>query len=178
MADSAFSSLRRIMNWHETRSDDFNSPIKRGMARTSTVDRRRQRILNDDEMRAVWRAVEAQPSAFGRLVQFLLLTATRRNEAARMRRSEVSGTEWTIPQERYKTGLELLIPLSPAALRILEKTPKIGTAFVFTNDGKRPLSGFSKAQGCIRRPMRCDGLDTARPAADSAVAHEPRRRDF
>jgi integrase len=143
MADSALSSLRTIMNWHESRSDDFNSPIKRGMSRTSAVERRRQRILTDDEIRAVWGAAEAQPSTFGRLLQFLLLTAARRNEAARMARSELSGGEWTIPQDRYKTGLELLIPLSPAALRILQKTPKIGGKFVFTNDGKRPLSGFS-----------------------------------
>jgi integrase len=146
MADSALASLRRIMNWHETRSDDFNSPIRRGMARTSTTDRRRQRILNDDELRAVWRAVEAHPTAFGYLVQFLLLTAARRNEAARMKRSELSGTEWTIPQERYKTGFELLIPLSRAAQAVLHKTPKIGSTFMFTNDGKRPLAGFSKAK--------------------------------
>jgi integrase len=100
--------------------------------------------LNDDELRAVWRAVEAHPSAFGRLVQFLLLTATRRNEAARMKRSEVSGPEWTIPQSRYKTGLDLLVPLSTAAAAVLDKTPKIGREFVFTTDGKRPVSGFSR----------------------------------
>jgi integrase len=113
------------------------------MSRTSASERRRQRILTDDELRAVWRAAEAQPSVFSRLLQFLLLTATRRNEAARMRRDEVSGNEWIIPQQRYKTGLDLLIPLSPAALRILELTPRIGRSYVFTNDGQRPLSGFS-----------------------------------
>src|SRR5262249_11945993 len=57
--------------------------------------------------------------------------------------SEVSGTEWIIPQARYKTGLELLIPLSPAAQAILDKTPRIGGRFGFTYNGKRPLSGLS-----------------------------------
>ena len=57
---------------------------------------------------------------------------------------EVSGTEWTIPQDRYKTGLELLVPLSPAAQAILAKTPKLGSRFVFTNDGKHALASFSK----------------------------------
>jgi integrase len=144
MADVTLAFLRRILNWHARRSDDFRSPIVRGMAKTKPSQRRRQRILNDDELRAVWRAAEVQPNAFGRLVQFLLLTATRRNEAARMERSEVSGTEWTIPQARYKTGLELLIPLSPAAHAVLAKTPQIGNRFVFTNDGKHALASFSK----------------------------------
>jgi integrase len=144
MADITLAFLRRILNWHASRSDDFRSPIVRGMARTKPSQRRRQRILNDDEIRAVWRATEAQPNAFNCLVRFLLLTATRRTEAARMERSEVSGTEWTIPQARYKTGLELLVPLSPTAQAILAKTPKLGTRFVFTNDGKHALASFSK----------------------------------
>jgi integrase len=78
-------------------------------------------------------------------VQFLLLTATRRNEAAGMKRSEVHGEEWIVPEERYKSGLELVLPLSPAARTVLAKVPKIGRAgLVFTTDGKRPISGFSK----------------------------------
>jgi integrase len=115
------------------------------MARTSPKQRRRQRVLSDDELRAVCRAAEASPGAFGYLVQFLLLTATRRNEAAGMERGEISGGEWTIPQERYKTGLELVIPLSPPAQAVLAAAPKIGkSGFVFTTDGKTPIAGFSK----------------------------------
>ena len=145
MADHVLAYLRRVMTWHASRSDDFRSPIVRGMARTRPSQRRRQRVLSDDEIRAVWRAAEASPSAFGYLVQFLLLTATRRTEAAAMRRSEVVGNDWIIPQERYKTGLELVIPLSPAAQAVLAAVPKIGkSGFVFTTDGKRPIGGFSK----------------------------------
>ena len=62
-----------------------------------------------------------------------------------MRRGEVFGDEWTIPQERYKTGLELVIPLSDAAQAVLAAMPKIGkVGLVFTTDGKHPLGGFSK----------------------------------
>jgi integrase len=148
MADMTLAFLRRIMNWHARRSDDFRSPIVRGMARTKPSQRRRQRILTDAELRAVWAAAEAQPSPFGRLCQFLLLTAARRNEAARMRRAEVEGDEWVVPAARYKTNCELLIPLSPAALVVLERTPQVG-AFVFSNDGRRPLSGFSKGKAAF-----------------------------
>jgi integrase len=133
------------MTWHAGRSDTFRSPIVRGMARTRPSERRRQRILSGDELRAVWRAAEASRSAFGYLVQYLLLTAARRNEAARMNRGEVSGGEWSIPQERYKTGLELVIPLSPTAKAVLDAVPKVGkSGYVFTTDGNTPIAGFSK----------------------------------
>jgi integrase len=145
MADHVLAYLRRVMTWHASRSDDFRSPIVRGMARTRPSQRRRQRVLSDDELKAVWRAAEASQNAFGNLVRFLLLTATRRTEAAAMRRSEIAGNEWIIPQERYKTGLELVIPLSPAAQAVVGAVPRIGKrGLVFTTDGKRPLGGFSK----------------------------------
>jgi integrase len=145
MADHVLAYLRRVMTWHASRSDEFRSPIVRGMARTRPSLRRRQRVLSDDELRAVWRAAGASRSAFGFLAQFLLLTAARRTEASAMRRSEVIGDEWVIPQERYKTGLELVIPLSAEASAVLSAVPRIGKGdFVFTTDGKRPISGFSK----------------------------------
>jgi integrase len=144
MADSVLAALRRVMNWHEGRADDFISPIRRGMRRASPT--RRQRILSDDELRAIWRAAEGHPSAFGRLVQFLLLTATRRNEAARMGQSELSADDWTIPATRYKTGLDLVIPLSATATTVLVKLPRIGSTYIFTTDGERPIGGFSNAK--------------------------------
>jgi hypothetical protein len=62
MADHVLAHLRRV---YASRSDDFRSPIVRGMARPRPSQRRRQRVLSDDELRAVWRAAEASQSAFG-----------------------------------------------------------------------------------------------------------------
>jgi integrase len=153
MANLTLSFLRRIMNWHALRDEDYRSPIARGMSRTKPRQRRRQRILNDDELRAIWRAAETEPSAFTRLVQFLLLTATRRNEAGRMERGEVSGDEWVIPQSRYKTGHELLVPLSPAAQAILAKTldrPTTLGRFVFSNNyGRHAIGNFTRLKAAL-----------------------------
>jgi integrase len=61
-----------------------------------------------------------------------------------MSRSEVDGDVWTIPQARYKTGLELVVPLSAKAAALLARIPRIGKSdLVFTTDGRRPLGGFS-----------------------------------
>lgn len=70
MADQVLAYLRRVMTWHASRSDTFRSPIVRGMARTRPSQRRRQRILSDDELKAVWRAAEASQNAFEYLVIF------------------------------------------------------------------------------------------------------------
>lgn len=142
MADRTLAIIRKIMNWHASRSDEFRSPIVRGMARTKPKERARERTLTDDEIRVVWRTSKAE-GPFGAFVQFLLLTATRRNEAAQARRSEVAGVDWTIPGARYKTGKDHVVPLSARAQAVLAALPE-DCNLLFTTDGKTPISGFSK----------------------------------
>jgi integrase len=139
------ATIRKIMNWHASRSDDFRSPIVRGMARTKGSERKRARILTDDELRAIWTAADAATGPFGRYVQFLLLTAARRNEARCMTRAELSGADWTLPADRNKVKVDLVRPLSAAASAVLEKLPRIGKrGFLFTTNGRSPIGGLSK----------------------------------
>lgn len=93
MADRTLAYVRKVMNWHATRSDDFRSPIVRGMARTKPKERARDRMLGDDELRVIWKVADAGEGPFHRLMQFLLLTAARRTEAAQMKRDELSGND-------------------------------------------------------------------------------------
>jgi integrase len=144
-ADRTLALVRRIMNWHATRSDDFRSPIVRGMARTKPSDRARDRVLSDDEIRALWNTAEQGARVFDRYLQFVFLTATRRNEASETTRKEIKGGIWTIPGDRYKTGIDFVVPLSSAAVALLEKVPEIdGCEYIFTTDGKNPIGGFTK----------------------------------
>jgi integrase len=144
MADQTLAFLRKILNWHAARSDDFRSPIVRGMTRRDPESRERSRILTDGELRAVWTTAEKYSGPWGQLMRFLLLTAARRTEAAEMSWAELSGDEWTIPKERYKTNVDVTLPLSTAAKKVLAELPKIqGCEFVFTTNGRRPVSGLS-----------------------------------
>jgi integrase len=146
MPDRVLSYIRVIMNWHAARTDDFRSPIVRGMARIKPKERERERILHDDELRAVWRAAERFPGPFGYFVRYVLLTATRRTEAARMADDELSNGDWVIPAARYKTKVDHVIPLSKAAKDLLGSTPRIAAVkWVFTS-GKKPIRGFSKSK--------------------------------
>src|SRR5712691_9623995 len=155
MADRTLATLRRLMNWHAGRSDDFRSPIVRGMTRTKTKERARERVLTDDELRAVWRAAEDAPGPAGAFVQFLLLTGARRSEAAGMARGELDGADWTLPARRNKTKVDLVRPLSAAAMTAIGKLPGIGKGdLIFTTDGERPLSTFGRLK--IDLDKRCD----------------------
>jgi integrase len=147
MADLTLAIVRRVFTWHATRDDHFVSPLTRGMARSNPQKRARSRILTDDELSTVWKATGKPDDLFGAYVRFLLLTAARRDEATEMSRSEIKDGVWTIPASRYKTGVDTDIPLSAAALEVLEALPRIGPdKYVFTRDGARPFQGHSSAK--------------------------------
>jgi integrase len=127
------------------------------MARTKSKERARDRILTDGELRAVWKAAQASTGPFGYLVRFVLLTATRRNEAARMVDTELSGEDWIIPGARYKTKIDHVIPLSHAARDLLESVTRIkGVPYIFTT-GSEPISGFSKFKAAFDEECGVNG---------------------
>jgi integrase len=135
MAHKTLGILRRVMNWHSARSDDFRSPIVRGM--TQTRDTARERVLTDDELRSIWHAAESV-GVFGSFIRFLLLTGARRGEAAQMTWAELNGSNWTLPALRNKTGVDLVRPLSPAARQL------IGGNDEFVWGGSAGISDFSR----------------------------------
>src|SRR5262249_30148225 len=113
MADRTLAVIRRGMNWQAWRSDEFRAPIIRGMARAN--EQAGSRILTDDELRLVWKA----QSQIAPMVKFILLTAARRSEVSGMTWAEIDKGDWTLPAARNKTKLDLVRPLSKAALEVL-----------------------------------------------------------
>jgi len=146
MATQTLALVRKVMNWHATRSDDFLSPVVKGMARTQ--ERARDRVLTDDELCKVWRTSEGS-GVFGSYLRFLLLTAARRNEASEMTWNEVDGSDWTLPAARNKTKLDLVRPLGRAARRIMEALPKHGPFVFATNGGAAPFTSFSNSKAAF-----------------------------
>jgi integrase len=156
--------LRRVMSWHSVRDEHFTNPIVKGMARQEAPAR--DRILTDDEVRALWAATADQADPFNRLMRFTLLTACRRDESGAMRWQEIKGAEWSIPSSRYKTGIEMLVPLSSAPQAVLASSPKIGNeGWVFTIDGKTRIGSFSRRKAALDKRMvgelRAAGVEEA-----------------
>jgi integrase len=153
MADRVLSYVRKAFKWRAVEDDDLTLPFIPGMTRTKPKERARARILGDDEIRAIWRHTESG-DPFSRYVRFLLLTAARRSEASSMTWPEIAGTDWVLPATRNKTKVELVRPLSAAAVAVL---PKRGdSAYVFTLDGRTPLGGVSR-----RAAILCEQSGTA-----------------
>ena len=144
MADRVLAAIRAIMNWHASRSDDFRSPIVRGMARTKGKERARQRILSDEEIRKIWTVASQAEGSFPALIKFLLLTGARRGEAADMTWAELKDTDWELPAARNKTGLNLVRPLSKAALDVVRSQRRDGSRYVFPATKDLPIVAFSK----------------------------------
>jgi len=153
MADIVLASLSRLFNWHSARDDEFRSPLVRGMGRAKpAAERERRRTLTDEEIRAVWGAA-GKMGIFGNLVKFLLYTSARRSEAAEMRWSELSGSDWTLPPERHKVGKRLgalVRPLPPAAMALLADLPRIsGSEFVFCAPGGGSIKDITRLKRSI-----------------------------
>jgi integrase len=155
MADRTLAYFRKACNWYALRDDQFSSPIVPGMARNDSETR--ERVLDDDEIRDLWAALEIVqdvPACYPRFVKSILLCATRRNEAAQMHSTEIDGDIWVIPGERYKRlpkhrACDHVIPLTAAARELLGEKPtaKRNSWFIFsTTDGEKPFSGFSKSK--------------------------------
>jgi hypothetical protein len=64
-AQAVLVFLSKIFNWHASRHDDFLSPIRRGMARTKFKETARDRVLSDDELRAISKAAQTFPGPYG-----------------------------------------------------------------------------------------------------------------
>ena len=149
MADGVLATLRSIMNWYATRDSDYNSPIVKGMRRDprSARERARQRILNDDEIRALWKAAEIS-GPFGAIVRLLLLTGQRREKVASAKWSDIKDGVWTIATEKREKGNAGSLRLPSIAVEIIAAQDEIvGNPFVFPgNERKRQHKTADRSQ--------------------------------
>ena len=107
----------------------------------------RERVLTDAEVKAVWEASNQLGFPFGPVVQLLLISGQRRDEIAAMRWSELNEdfSMLDLSSARTKNKLPHLVPLPPSARQIIAAVPRmVGSDFVFTTNGRTPISGFSK----------------------------------
>ena len=85
------------------------------------VERRRDRVLSQAEIREMWRALEPEDAVVRGLFKLRLLTAQRGDEVHRLRWQDLdlNSNWWTIPAEFSKNGLPHRVPLSPPVVAII-----------------------------------------------------------
>ena len=146
-ANRVLAAIKKLFAWALDRGLIDVHPIF-GL-RPPSKEVARDRILTEREVRAFWSAASKMGFPFGPALLLLLLTAQRRGEVTSMRWSDIDVERaiWTVPASVAKNGRVHEVPLSRAALAILERLPRfLGSDLVFTTTGRTPISGFGRVK--------------------------------
>jgi len=116
-----------------------------------TREHARDRVLTDDEIRALWTAWEALPLPLAAFFQLRFLTAQRGGEVTNMRWQDIDlkSCWWTIPATSSKNRLSHRVPLNPSAAAILASL--LATA---DKDAIYALGAYQRVEGAGARGKR------------------------
>jgi integrase len=116
--------------------------------------KRRQRVLTDIELRALWIAANRLPYPIGPLYRTLILTALRLREAANTSRPEwdLRSRIWIIPGDRMKGKLPHAVPIIDELREIAGFFPN-GGPYLFSCDGGLKAMALTKIKQAIDEEM-------------------------
>ena len=85
-------------------------------------ERPADRVLTDDELRALWEGLDTRPGAAADAMRLRLLLGQRGGEVMGMRWAEIDleAKLWELPGSRTKNGRPHVVPLAPTAVKILQ----------------------------------------------------------
>jgi len=110
----------------------FTFAMERGLAESNPVhgvkrlyvEKPRERVLAEEEIRALWPLLDRLEPAVAAAWRLILLTAQRPGEVLSMRWRDLEqdsrGWWWNLPAELTKTDRAHRVPLSPQALAVIE----------------------------------------------------------
>ena len=150
MANRVHGALGNFFRWCLAPPQRYvnKSPIAYIPKPAEEVDR--ERVLDEKELKALWRAADTFGYPYGPVVQMLILTGQRNREVAGMERENVDLEKrvWNLTRTMTKSSRATDVPLAPVAVEILKNLPRFKKAYVFTNgDGSKPIAlhdGFKK----------------------------------
>lgn len=112
MAARAVGYLRPVLKWGRKRG--WVQLVPSDLEKPKGVDKPRGRVLSPDEQVRVLTALLGGTEPHYRIMSLVLLTCCRRDEIAELQWSEVELCEDSVlrlPAERYKTNVDVVIPL-------------------------------------------------------------------
>lgn len=150
------SQILAALNWAVEREYLDVNPA--AAVKKRKIEASRDRVLNDDELRAIWRAADRLPDPSRSLVKAWILTGQRRDEVRCIAWSEVDPTRalWTLPAARNKGKRDHEIPLAPAMVALLSGLRRRGLP-VFTTDGSKPYAGQKRLKAILDRDSGVTG---------------------
>jgi integrase len=146
-ANRARASLSAMFTWALRQGvAEANPVIGTGKA---TEEISRDHVLKDAELAAIWKA--CREDDYDRIVRLLILTAQRREEVGALDEAELDekAALWTMPRARTKNGMEHEVPLSDAALDILDAAPRREGRTLLFGEAEGGFGGWSKAKAAL-----------------------------
>jgi integrase len=142
LANRVHSIIRKLFGWAVEHEIIAVSPFV-GL-KAPAEEKSRDRILTDQELRAVWHAA-GQLGVYGSLVRLLILTGQRRGEIAGLTWSEIDLGKRLIslPRDRVKNDRAHEVPLSPQAVALIETLPRNSERYALSLRGGL-MNGFGK----------------------------------
>ena len=155
LANRVHSITRKLFGWAVEHEIIEASPFA-GL-KAPAEEKSRDRILTDQELRAVWQAA-GQLGVYGVLVRLLILTGQRRGEIAGLMWSEIDLGKRLIslPRDRVKNDRAHEVPLSPQAVTLIEALPRNSEQYVLSLRSGL-MNGFGKLKA--RLDKLCDVAD-------------------
>jgi integrase len=164
-SDKQLSHLKTLFKWAVKKGLIQTSPAANVESLSKKIER--DRVLNDTEILAFWRACDKLGGPFAQCFRFLLATGARRSEAGALKWEELDmeARLWTLPRERSKAGQVHTVPLSELAMSIIADRPRLGPFVFSTADGQTAISGWSKAKARVADEMRTIAAERGEEAA-------------
>lgn len=160
MANRTLALVRKMFNFGIEHDWVDTNPCH--MIKRPAPESQRERVLSEDEIRRVWKALDDEHPIIAVLFRLRLLTAQRGGEllGATWGEMDLASSWWTIPAERSKNGLAHRVPLSPRALRILKALRKKtdDSPWVFPSTRKKGPH-INHAQKAIERIVERSGVE-------------------
>jgi integrase len=155
IAASAVRCIRPIIKWAAERSYVAEGAAK---VKPRVKVNRRDRVLSREELAALLPHLTASDNAYRRAFLFMLLTLTRREEAAGARWCDVDVEAETLRLPTTKNGLPHVIPLSRQAMNLLRSIGMgKGDALVFAARGGGRLANWDRETKALMKVSKTDG---------------------
>lgn len=147
----------------------------------------RQTMLKGDEVRAFWNAAGKMGYPYGTFFQLTMVLGQRKSEIADASWPEFDMTNrvFTVPQHRFKSNADHMVPLSDLAMEILATVKRFDDGpFLFSrSNGRAPVNRFSAAKIKLDALMLAElqelaverGDDRSKVVLKDFVTHDLRR---
>ena len=149
-ANHAFTAARTFLRWCVRRRYLQHSPIE-GIELPAKAASR-ERVLTDDELKAVWSGARHIGYPFGTIVQLLILTGQRRTEIGSLQAGYLVDDTISLPHGTTKNKKGHSFPIGSLVKAALNTVPDLASltsdAFLFPAQGHReaPFRGWSKSK--------------------------------